>query len=136
MEDYDLGSEVSTNGDAYNYGILLLEIVTRRKPIDFMFEGDLNLHNFARMAFPNRVMDIVNLVLLNDNKVLVGTNSNMLRKTKMNSRLECFIFMVRIGAACSMESSQDRMNVPNAVHDLQSVDNILLPETVFKRLKR
>ncbi|ESR48922.1 protein kinase domain-containing protein [Citrus sinensis] len=131
--DYDLGSEVSTNGDAYNYGILLLEMVTRRKPIDFMFEGDLNLHNFARMAFPNRVMDIVNLVLLNDNKVLAGTNSNMLRKTKMNSRLECLIFMVRIGAACSMGSSQDRMNVPNAVHDLQSVNNILLPETVFKR---
>ncbi|GAY40374.1 hypothetical protein CUMW_051440 [Citrus unshiu] len=132
--DYDLGSEVSTNGDAYNYGILLLEMVTRRKPIDFMFEGDLNLHNFARMAFPNRVMDIVNLVLLNDNKVLAGTNSNMLRKTKMNSRLECLIFMVRIGAACSMGSSQDRMNVPNAVHDLQSVNNILLPETVFKSL--
>ncbi|KAH9766986.1 hypothetical protein KPL71_011118 [Citrus sinensis] len=128
-----LGNEVSTNGDAYNYGILLLEMVTRRKPIDFMFEGDLNLHNFARMAFPNRVMDIMNLVLLNDNKVLAGTNSNMLRKTKMNSRLECLIFMVRIGAACSMESSQDRMNVPNAVPDLQSVNNILLPETVFKR---
>ena len=117
---------MSTNGDVYSYGILLLEMVTTKKPTDVMFEGDLNLHRFARMALPDHVMDIVDPILLNDDEVLVGTDNHGRRQTRTNSRLECLISMVRIGVACSMESPQDRMNITNVVHELQSVKNILL----------
>lgn len=40
-----------------------------------MFEGDLNLHNFARMALPDHVLDIVDLTLINDDGDL-DTSSN------------------------------------------------------------
>ncbi|KAJ4723384.1 putative Receptor-kinase [Melia azedarach] len=66
--EYGLGSEVSTNGDVYSYGILLLEMVTRKKPTDLIFEGDLNLQNFARTALPDQIIDIVDPALLNDNE--------------------------------------------------------------------
>lgn len=132
--EYGLGSEVSTNGDVYSYGILLLELVTAKKPTDVMFEGDLNLHNFARTAFPDHVMDRVDPILLNDDEVLVGTDNHGRRQTRTNSRLECLISMVRIGVACSMESPQDRMNITNVVHELQSIKNILLePKTMLSK---
>ncbi|KAH9733946.1 putative LRR receptor-like serine/threonine-protein kinase [Citrus sinensis] len=132
--EYGLGSEVSTNGDVYSYGILLLEMVTTKKPTDVMFEGGLNLHNFARMALPDHVMDIVDPILLNDDEVLVGTDNHGRSQTRTNSTLECLISMLRIGVACSMESPQDRMNITNVVHELQSVKNILLePKTMFNK---
>ncbi|XAR57959.1 Non-specific serine/threonine protein kinase, partial [Bertholletia excelsa] len=42
------GSEgrVSVKGDIYSYGVLVLEILTRKKPTDVMFTGDLSLINW------------------------------------------------------------------------------------------
>ena len=59
MAEYGLGSEVSTRGDVYSYGILLLEMITGKRPTDSMFDGGLNLHNYANVAWPNRVLEIV-----------------------------------------------------------------------------
>ncbi|XP_058202857.1 probable LRR receptor-like serine/threonine-protein kinase At3g47570 [Rhododendron vialii] len=53
---YGLGSEMSTSGDVYSYEILLLEIITRKRPTNKMFDADLNLHNFTRIALRQRVM--------------------------------------------------------------------------------
>ncbi|KAL5799683.1 hypothetical protein ACOSQ4_032567 [Xanthoceras sorbifolium] len=121
--EYGLGNEISTNGDVYSFGILLLETVTRKKPTDVMFKGDFNLHSFARMALLDRVMDIVDPMLMNEE--IVATNHRM-RQALYDSREECLISMVRIGVACSVESPQDRMNISRVVHELQSTRKLLL----------
>ncbi|KAI9157419.1 hypothetical protein LWI28_022215 [Acer negundo] len=124
--EYGLGNEVSTSGDVYSFGILLLEMVMRKKPTDLMFEGDLNLHSFARMTLPDRVMDIVDPVLINEE---MSATDDRMKQALNNSREECLISMVRIGVACSVESPQDRMNISRVVHELQSVRKILLQAT-------
>ncbi|KAK2634890.1 hypothetical protein Ddye_029682 [Dipteronia dyeriana] len=126
--EYGLGSEVSTHGDVYSYGILLLEMMTRKKPTDVMFEGDITLHNFARTALPDRVMEITDPVLINED---VAGNNHMMSQSK-NIKMECVISMVRIGVACSMESPQERMSITHAISDLQSVRNILLQPTTTR----
>ncbi|GMP23345.1 hypothetical protein CsSME_00000976 [Camellia sinensis var. sinensis] len=55
--EFDLRSEMSTDGDVYSYGILLLEMTTGKRPTDSIFEEGLNLHTFSRMALPDHVME-------------------------------------------------------------------------------
>ncbi|KAI7998064.1 putative LRR receptor-like serine/threonine-protein kinase [Camellia lanceoleosa] len=50
---------VSTGGDVYSYGILLLELFTGKRPTDGMFKDGLTLHKLAKLALPERVMEIV-----------------------------------------------------------------------------
>eukprot|EP01018_Ginkgo_biloba_P011087 Gb_14147 [translate_table: standard] len=64
--EYGLGGRTSTKGDVYSYGIVVLELVTGNKPTSDMFEGELNLHKWVSMAFPQRVEEIIDKCLLRD----------------------------------------------------------------------
>ncbi|XP_050241844.1 probable LRR receptor-like serine/threonine-protein kinase At3g47570 [Quercus robur] len=57
--EYGMGGQISTSGDIFSYGILLLEMFTGKKPIDEMFIDGLSIHKFTSMALPEHVMDIV-----------------------------------------------------------------------------
>ncbi|KAK1383815.1 hypothetical protein POM88_021550 [Heracleum sosnowskyi] len=57
--EYGMGGEVTTQGDVYSYGILLLELFTGRRPTDNRFSDGLNLHNFVKAAVPDQVTVIV-----------------------------------------------------------------------------
>ncbi|KAA8539595.1 hypothetical protein F0562_026287 [Nyssa sinensis] len=62
--EYGMGSEVSTSGDVYSYGILLLEMFTGKRPTDEMFSDGLSLHNYVKMALPERVEVIADPILI------------------------------------------------------------------------
>ncbi|KAL0291408.1 UNVERIFIED_CONTAM: putative LRR receptor-like serine/threonine-protein kinase [Sesamum angustifolium] len=55
--EYGMVDMVSTQGDVYSYGILLLEMFTNRRPTNDAFEDHINLHNFVRRALPGRVTE-------------------------------------------------------------------------------
>ncbi|XP_058210583.1 probable LRR receptor-like serine/threonine-protein kinase At3g47570 isoform X3 [Rhododendron vialii] len=111
--EYGLGSEMSTSGDVYSYGILLLEMITRKRPTDIMFEGDLNLCKFTRIALPQRVMQIVDPMLLTEER----------NGSKM---MEYLISILEIGLACSTESPKDRMSIDIVLRELHLVKNNIL----------
>ena len=59
-----MGSEVSTKGDVYSFGVFLLEIFLGKKPTNEIFKDDLNLHSFVKMALPGQLVQIVDPTLL------------------------------------------------------------------------
>ncbi|CAL5366224.1 unnamed protein product [Camellia sinensis] len=61
---YGMESEVSTYGDVYSYGILLFKMFTGKRPTDEMFNDNLTLHNFVKIAFSDGVERIANPMLL------------------------------------------------------------------------
>ena len=64
MVEYGVGNEVSIYNDIYSYGILLLEMFTRKMPTHNIFQDSFNLHDFVRATLPERIIDIVDLILL------------------------------------------------------------------------
>ena len=57
--EYGVSSEVSMNGDMYSLGILILEMLTGRRPTDEIFEDGKNLHNFVENSFPDNLLQIL-----------------------------------------------------------------------------
>ena len=55
---------MTTQGDVYSFGVLLLEIFTGKRPTESSFEDGLNLNQFVKMALPDGAMEIVDCELV------------------------------------------------------------------------
>ena len=117
--EYRMGSQLSTNGDVYNFGIFLLEMFTGRRPTDELFKDDLNLHNFVKLALPGRAMEIVDQAVFNK----VGENKNIVTcwSDWTCEQTECLILVFQIGLACSAESAGDRTDMRRVALELLSI---------------
>ncbi|XP_042051722.1 receptor kinase-like protein Xa21 [Salvia splendens] len=51
--EYATNNLISTQGDIYSYGILVLEMFTNKRPTDEVFEEDANLHSFVSDVLSN-----------------------------------------------------------------------------------
>ncbi|XP_071709628.1 uncharacterized protein [Rutidosis leptorrhynchoides] len=117
--EYGVGNEMTSSGDIYSYGILLLEVMIGKKPTDDTFKEGVSLHDFASMALPNHVNDIIDGELLNiHHEDYVNVRSRL-----SNAKIieECVALTVKIGVSCSMDSPTQRMNIKNVVHELQHI---------------
>ncbi|XP_047249932.1 probable LRR receptor-like serine/threonine-protein kinase At3g47570 [Capsicum annuum] len=62
--EYGSGVNVSTLGDIYSFGIMLLELFTGRRPTDEIVKDGLNNQQYIKTNLPRHVMDIVDPSLL------------------------------------------------------------------------
>ena len=128
IAEYGMGNEVSTFGDVYSYGILLLVMLTGKRPTDNIFKDDLNLHDFVREALPEQVINIVDpIILLEREDMETRTNETHIQnQIGCPKILECLILIFGIGVSCSMESPRERMNISDAVAQLHLIREKLL----------
>ena len=54
---------VSTAGDIYSYGIIVLEMVTGKRPTDNIFTQEMSLREYVEMALHTGPMDVVDMRL-------------------------------------------------------------------------
>ncbi|TYJ16278.1 hypothetical protein E1A91_A10G241300v1 [Gossypium mustelinum] len=129
--EYGMGSELSTNGDVYSYGILLLEMLTGKRPTNERFKEGLSLHNLVKAALPNRVVEIIDPILLQES-VRGGTVADItLNENNLgnNEYLQCLNLIFKIGLTCSAESPSERMDMSDVVTKLCSIRDKLLRPT-------
>ena len=65
---------MTTKGDVYSYGIMLLELLTGKKPTDNMFVEGMTLRKWVISGFPDQVTEAV--------------DRNLLRRTSMTNTEE------------------------------------------------
>ncbi|KAF8022474.1 hypothetical protein BT93_F0096 [Corymbia citriodora subsp. variegata] len=126
--EYGTGSAVSTEGDVYSFGVLILEMFTGKRPTDDMFENGLDLHRFGKAALADRVEKAIDPVLLQEIEELENRQTVALEGKNKSwcSIQECLVFIIEIGVTSSFESPKERMDIGNALTKLQGIRNKLL----------
>ncbi|KAL0332444.1 UNVERIFIED_CONTAM: putative receptor-like protein kinase [Sesamum calycinum] len=120
--EYGTGNPVSTLGDVYSYGILLLELFTGRRPVNETFKDNINLHNFVKLALLDEVLTIISQSALHEE----DRKDVFLRDMNKEVMIDCLVFVLQIGIACSAENPQDRINMMQVVDRLVSIKEIFL----------
>ncbi|PWA35589.1 Concanavalin A-like lectin/glucanase, subgroup [Artemisia annua] len=124
---YGLGSKVSTSGDIYSYGVLLLEMVTGKRPTDPMFNEGLNLHNYANAAMGDRLVEIVDPILLRNNCSDCALSTNKKGEEMISIQTEGNLrMMLELGVACSKELPQQRIDITSVIHELHLIKDVML----------
>ncbi|KAM3697824.1 hypothetical protein ACB098_06G143000 [Castanea mollissima] len=157
--EYGMGGGASIEADAYSYGILLLEMFLGKRPTDDMFKDGLNLHNFAKMALPEKFVQIVDPILLprevdeapttivvardynNGNEIQEDVGAEGISNLcQMDPNVhKCLVSILEIGLACSMESPKDRMKMKEVTRELHLIKNAFLDSAIrrceFRRIQ-
>ncbi|XP_077231460.1 receptor kinase-like protein Xa21 [Tasmannia lanceolata] len=122
--EYGMGGKRSTHGDVYSYGILLLEMFIGKAPTNNLFTDGLTLDQFAKMALPDRVIEITDPQLISEEVQVVNNNNNENHTIMKNRMHDCVVSMFRIGVSCCAESPRDRMQMGDVVKELHEIKNL------------
>ncbi|OIT32884.1 PREDICTED: probable LRR receptor-like serine/threonine-protein kinase At3g47570 [Nicotiana attenuata] len=114
--EYGMGSELSTCGDVYSFGILLLEMFIGKRPTDGMFSDGLDLPSFAKYALLNGATEVIEPSLISGSNEEDGGQN-----TSMHQNEECLVSILQVGVACSAYSGAERMNITETVSKLYSI---------------
>uniref|UniRef100_M4CSR4 non-specific serine/threonine protein kinase n=1 Tax=Brassica campestris TaxID=3711 RepID=M4CSR4_BRACM len=107
--EYAMGGDISVHGDAYSFGILILEMFSGKRPTDEMFGGDFTLRSGIRSALPEQVLDVADELVLQDG-LRIGFPV-----------ADCLTQVLQVGLRCSEESPANRLGMREVVKELISI---------------
>ncbi|XP_038984361.1 putative leucine-rich repeat receptor-like serine/threonine-protein kinase At2g24130 [Phoenix dactylifera] len=119
--EYGFGSGASTRGDVYSFGVLVLEVVTRKRPTDEMFEGGLSLPKWVKGHYNGRVERVI------DASLVTAAKNQTCEARRM---WEVAIGeLVDLGLLCTQESPSTRPTMLDAADDLGRLKRHLSGDT-------
>ncbi|XP_022876692.1 receptor kinase-like protein Xa21 [Olea europaea var. sylvestris] len=100
---------VSTSGDVYSYGVILLEMYTRKKPTDDMFDEQMSLKSWVSHS-------------LDEHRIIEVVDTNLLRREENFSRKEQRVSTIlSLAIECLIDSPTERINMREVVSRLQKI---------------
>ncbi|CAL5064651.1 unnamed protein product [Urochloa decumbens] len=112
--EYGYGSSPTTKGDVYSFGVLVLEMLTRRKPTDDMFEAGLSLHDWVRgHGHDGRTDAVLDSALA---RMVRDQTPEVKRKMDMAIRE-----LLELGILCSQENPSARPTMTDAATSLNQL---------------
>ncbi|KAH7691137.1 Non-specific serine/threonine protein kinase protein [Dioscorea alata] len=124
--EYGYGGRASTRGDVYSYGVMLLELITGKRPTNEVFQQGLSLEKWVRMAFPRRIMEVIDPKLVATYELT--TNGGLMISSEKQEG--CMISMVGVGLACATDTPETRIGMRDVIHQLNAIKDTLIHEAL------
>ncbi|XP_047324590.1 probable LRR receptor-like serine/threonine-protein kinase At3g47570 [Impatiens glandulifera] len=133
--EYGVGGVCSTKGDAYSFGILVLEMLTATKPTEELFQEGLTRNKFELACEEGNLHNIVDPRLwIEAEQNGSSSSSSTIISTNISSNnwharyVECMVMLMRIGLSCAANSPKDRCNMREALTKLKTIRVTFLNE--------
>ena len=101
--EYGQGIEVSAKGDIYSFGVMLLEMITRKKPTSGFFSNGLYLRKWVVSAFPNNIMSVVDATLKQESSLEEKETKVALQKLEQSC-----LGVLNVALMCTEEKPHER----------------------------
>ncbi|XBI98430.1 hypothetical protein VPH35_018668 [Triticum aestivum] len=109
--EYRMGCEISVGGDVYSFGVLLLELLTGKRPTDDMFVDGLSLCKFYESKFRDRVAEILDPHMAHEEHQ--GCAEGWIQRY--------IVPLVALGLSCTVESPKDRPGMKDVCAKLSDI---------------
>ncbi|GAY42605.1 hypothetical protein CUMW_068210 [Citrus unshiu] len=112
--EYGREGRISTNGDVYSFGIMLIETFSGKKPTDEIFNGEMTLKHWVNDWLPISIMEVV--------------DANLLSREDIHfvAKEQCMSFVFNLAMECTVESPEQRINAKEIVRRLLKIRDLLL----------
>lgn len=134
--EYAERSHASTCGDVYSFGIVLLEMLTGKRPTDHMFRNELTIVRFVETNFPDHTLNFLDSRLLDEcndaiNQVAPGSENPPI--------FQSLLSLVRVALLCTRQSPSERLSMREVATQLRKINMVntggrTRSSTSFKRL--
>ncbi|XBI58863.1 hypothetical protein VPH35_040027 [Triticum aestivum] len=133
--EYAESGHASTCGDVYSFGIVLLEMLTGKRPTDDMFRNELTIVRFVETNFPDHTLNFLDSCLpdeCNDavNQVAAGPENPTI--------FQSLLSLLRIALLCTRQSPTERLNMREVATQMRKINMVntggrVRSSTSFKR---
>ncbi|KAL6842099.1 hypothetical protein ACP4OV_028078 [Aristida adscensionis] len=120
--EYAFLGKASRKSDVFSFGIMLLEAFTAKRPTDPMFVGGLSLRKWVSQAFPERLIEVADINLLDDEETIsFDQRTSSLECSSISNNNNFLAPIFELGLICSSESPEQRMSMNDVVATLKDI---------------
>ncbi|CAN6172829.1 unnamed protein product [Urochloa humidicola] len=108
--EYGLGGHPSTQGDVYSFGVMLLELITGKRPTDVIFQEGLTLHDWVKRHYPHDVGEVIAQSWLTDAASAVAADERLMA--------DVMVELIDLGLECTQHSPSARPTMVEVCHEI------------------